>query len=378
MIPEGINLVILSRSDPPATLARARANNRLRTIGWSELRLNQNETEQMLTLFGGKKYSDQETHLIHEKVDGWPAGLLLLLQSSSHTGFQVRSLDEYTPEIIFDYFASEILDHADADYHHFLITTAIFPRMTAKMAEALTGSSNADQILSNLSRNNFFTDVRPGKSPTYEFHPLFREFLLAKCQQLLSSDRIIELKRAAASLLEQDGQIESAAALYGEGGDYQKLIQLILSHSASLLFQGRHQTLARWVENLPKDELTKKPWLLYWLGTSLINTDPDRSRCFFEQALSLFKARNDVSGILSAFCGVSDSIFQCFEQYDRFDEMIPELAHYAADSTRFVLLKLNRGSLPPCSWLCAQGSPFIPISSVGKRAPFRALRKRFR
>ena len=374
-IPEGINLVILSRSGPPATLARARANNRLQTIGWSKLRLDQNETNQMLSLFGNQPYSEQVTRLIHEKVDGWPAGLLLLLQSSRHEEFQVLSLDDYTPEIIFDYFASEILTHTDVKHHRFLITTAIFPRMTAQMAAELTEMPCADQILSNLSRNNFFTDVRAGKPPTYEFHPLFREFLLAKGQRILSPARIIELKRAAASLLARDGQIEAAAALYGEAGDDQKLIQLILNHAATLLFQGRHQTLEKWIEILPVDAQRKEPWLLYWLGASVINTDPDGSRRFFEQAFSLFKTRNNAVGILSALCGMSDSIFQCFEQYDRFNELIPNLALYCNDLEAVCFPEIElQVTAAMLMALCAR-QPFHPDLKRWEARAFLSLEK---
>ncbi len=374
-IPQGINLIILSRSGPPATLARARANNRLQTIGWPELQLDQNETCQMLLLFGNQPYNEQETRLIHEKVDGWPAGLLLLLQSSRHEGFQVRSLDDYTPEIIFDYFASEILTHTDVKYHQFLITTAIFPRMTAQMAAELTEMPCADRILSNLSRNNFFTDVRAGKPPTYEFHPLFREFLLAKGQRILSPARIIELKRAAASLLARDGQIEAAAALYGEAGDDQKLIQLILNHAATLLFQGRHQTLIKWIAVLPEDEYKKEPWLLYWLGASAINTDPNGSRRFFEQAFSLFKTRNNAVGILSALCGMSDSIFQCFDQYDRFNELIPNLALYCNDLDAVGFPEIDLQVIAAMLMALCARQPFHPDLKRWEARAFLSLEK---
>jgi ATP/maltotriose-dependent transcriptional regulator MalT/DNA-binding SARP family transcriptional activator len=374
-IPEGINLIMLSRSGPPANLTRARANNRLKTIGWQELRLDRDETRRMVDLFSSKAYSDRDTHLIHEKVDGWLAGLMLILQSSEYEGFQIRSLAEYTPKIIFDYFADEILDHTDSISHDILLTTAIFPRMTAQMAKELSSIPNAGQILSRLSRENFFTNERPGESPTYQFHPLFREFLLAKCHIHYSSERMQALKQKAAYLLELNGQVESAAALYREAGDYHGLIKLILSQSSPLLFQGRYQTLTRWMNSLPEGELLKEPWLLYWLAMSLINTDPNQSRRLFEQAFSLFKTHNNTIGMLSTFCGVSDSIFQCFEQFDRYNELFPRLETFCRNleslSSPEIELRVIGTMLMA---LCAR-QPFHPDLKHWQQRAFLSLEK---
>ncbi len=374
-VPEGINLIILSRAEPPANLIRARANNILRMISWRELRLEVKETYQMLELFGSRKYSDGEVHLLHEKVGGWLAGLLLILQASKHKGFHGRSFSNYTPEIIFDYFAEEILKNTDTISHDFLLTTAIFPNMTPQMAEKLTKVPQSDQILSRLNRENFFTDKKPAKSPTYQFHPLFREFLLAKCHKSFPPERLQSLKREAAHLLERNGQIEDAAALYSEVADYKKLTRLILCQSSSLLFQGRNQTLVEWINILPKETFNKEPWLIYWLAVSLINTDPNQSRDFFEQALSLFKKNKNTKGTLLSFCGVSDSIFQCFEQFDHFSKLIPRLEAFCGNLKSFPSPEIEaRVTATMLLALCAR-QPFHPDLSSWKRQALLSLDK---
>ena len=71
------------------------------------------------------------------------------------------------------------------------------------MAEELTGIPSAGQILSALSRNNFFTEKRLQEEPTCQYHPLFREFLVVQGRKSFTQDRLRATIRKAASCLEK-------------------------------------------------------------------------------------------------------------------------------------------------------------------------------
>ena len=43
-IPDGINVIIISRTDPPSAFAGLRANNRMNILSWNELKLSSEET----------------------------------------------------------------------------------------------------------------------------------------------------------------------------------------------------------------------------------------------------------------------------------------------------------------------------------------------
>jgi ATP/maltotriose-dependent transcriptional regulator MalT len=85
--------------------------------------------------------------------------------------------------------------------------------MTAAVAETLTGDAQAARTLADLHADNFFTDRRPGPESVYEYHPLFREFLIVRAVEALEPAALGELRRAAAALLEQSGRLEAAAEL---------------------------------------------------------------------------------------------------------------------------------------------------------------------
>jgi ATP/maltotriose-dependent transcriptional regulator MalT len=209
---------------------------------------------------------------------------------------------------IIDYFGSEIFRQLDEERRTFLLRTAFLPRMTPSMAEKLTGEERAGTILSEMNRHNQFTKMYLQREPVYEYHDLFREFLLEEAAGVFSGEKLAEIRKAAAVLLEQAGYVEDAAVLFRESGDWKALSQLILSQARSLVSQARYQTLLEWLGTLPKEVLDNDPWLLYWKGVCLMPFSPAESRARFEEALGKFDARREAPGVFLSWSGVVESI----------------------------------------------------------------------
>src|SRR4030042_6642985 len=106
-----------------------------------------------------------------------------MLKSAKEKRVDAERLEELSPEESFEYFASEILDKADKDIQKFLLKTSFLPNMKPKMAEELTGLSSAGRILSGLSRTHYFTEKTFKGAHIYQYHPLFREFLLSRARE---------------------------------------------------------------------------------------------------------------------------------------------------------------------------------------------------
>jgi ATP/maltotriose-dependent transcriptional regulator MalT len=104
-IPEGINVILISRSEPPPALIPLRANNPMGVLGWDELRLTQEESGAVLRLRSKQKLSKETIEHLHNTVDGWTAGLILMLESIKR-GMDPHKLGRLTSEEIIDYFGS--------------------------------------------------------------------------------------------------------------------------------------------------------------------------------------------------------------------------------------------------------------------------------
>ena len=322
LIPEGVNVFVLSRNEPPPNLARLIANQKVGFLQSNELQLSVEEIKEILAMKGQRRLANDILLELQRKTEGWAAGVMLIV-----LGSRIRKIDDQfmlrlpTKEI-FDYFAIEIFDKIERETQEFLIKTAFFSGMTAHMAEELTGNGNSRQILSDLSENHYFTEKYSQDRPVYQFHPLFREFLLSRAERIFASDEISSIRRNAASILEKAGDVENAVTLFQDALDWDGLTRLVLSHAQTLVAQGRNQTLEEWVVSIPEEARKKIPLLLYWLGVCKQPFRPGESRVLFEQAFQLFQRQEDAAGALLAWSGAVDTIVFEWNDFTLLDHWI--------------------------------------------------------
>jgi len=307
-MPDGISAVIISRGDPHRLFARGRVHREMEVIGWKDLRLTAEETRGIARLRGGRKRNAEQIRSLHSRSDGWAAGLVLLLEKSSEDGGKPQRLADHTPNEVFEYFAGEVFDGLGEEAKRFLLISAFLPRMTARMAEHITGHRRAGTILSYLNRNSHFTEMRESDKPEYEYHPLFREFLLSRARELLPENEIRRIRNRAGKILEESGHDDEALSLFRESGDWRRMVRIILRGAASHVRQGRSGILAEWIFSLPEPLRREDPWILYWTGVCLLPDRPDESRRDFEESFRRFRLRKEPEGAFLAWSGIVDSI----------------------------------------------------------------------
>ncbi|MGE5253962.1 MAG: BTAD domain-containing putative transcriptional regulator [Planctomycetaceae bacterium] len=297
----------------------------MEVLGWNDLRLTLEESAGIIHLRAKTRQSKETISFLHRANDGWVAGLILMLESAREKSTGPRRLGEASPEEIFAYFASEIFDRTDRDIQDFLLKTSFLPTMTTRMAEELTGLSSADRILSGLSRTHYFTEKSLHGELAYQYHPLFREFLLSRAKDTLSAESRSKVTTRAVEILERDGQTESAVNLLREIGNWEELIQFIRKHSPELISQGRNRMLEEWLKGLPRQILENDSWLLYWMGAALIMFDPRVGESFFERAFEGFREDKNETGLFMAWSGIVSSIIAGVDDYKRLDRWFSAL-----------------------------------------------------
>ena len=329
-IPEGINVFLISRQDPHPALVRLEANHLMGILPWSELRLTLEESSGIAGVRFQEKLSQKTIQRLHHTADGWAAGLILLLERLKREKKSLPQLGKSMREEIFDYFSSEILDPMDPETQDFLLKTALLPQMTETMAERLTAQPQAGRTLTRLNRGNYFMEKRILEEPVYSYHPLFREFLLSRAEGTFSGQSLILLRRRAAELLEEHGQVESAVHLLQKTGDWETMIQFILRHAPSMLAQGRFSVLEGWLRSLPPELVETRPWLSYWMGSCRLYADSAGSRPYFERAYRQMRVGRDAAGLFLAWSRIVDAIIlgygiEPFSVLDRYVRELEEL-----------------------------------------------------
>jgi DNA-binding SARP family transcriptional activator len=304
-LPDNGSIITISRSLPPAEFSRLRANNQLSILEWDQLKLTDDEMQEFFTLKG---LSQEHIPSAIALTQGWIAGLALLLEQDNEDVFQQKQLSEFNPKLLFDYFVGEVFNIADDKTQHLLVKTALFPRMTIEMATQISGVQTAAAILDSLVAKNFFTYQHGNKEKSYEYHPLFKEFLLNKAEQLMGDVELKVTKWNAAELLEKNNQIESAIDLYSQLEDWDKVASVIKKTAKSLIDQGRNFILQEWLTQIPEPRIHEDPWLIYWLALTTKAYSPLASFPLFEKTHQLFRERGDVAGIYLSWAGALDSL----------------------------------------------------------------------
>jgi LuxR family maltose regulon positive regulatory protein len=322
-VPEDVNVVVVSREAPPAECAQLVSAGRLTRLDWDDLRLTLEEARAIAAL---RLDVDEKTlRSLYQMSGGWAAGWTLSLERAKRLGPQVEHIQGQALESIFSYFSGQIFKTSVPETREFLIRTALLPRMTVAIAEKQSGSLHAGELLDGLYRRQLFTDRRGIKPYSYQYHDLFRAFLLDQLERVYTPAGMNELRQRAGKLLEETGQVDDAFHLYRAATDWDGVTRLILANAEVLLGQGRGETLREWIGVLPKSIVDQAPWLLFWLGVSLISSAPADARVPLELAFEQMGQKEDRLGQSLACAGIIMTYAYEFANFTPLDRWIDAL-----------------------------------------------------
>lgn len=320
-IPEGINVVVISREGSHPEFAKLRANRKMSLLGWNEMKFTLKETRDVLHAGGYRRVSSETAYELHRRTKGWVAGLVLYMERAREGGPAPKTVEKVTREGTFDYFATEVFEKADKGIQDFLLRTSFLPWITPEMAEKLTGVRQARRILSDLNEKHYFTARHAEREGVYEYHPLFKDFLLAKAGDLLANEEISRIQKNAAVLLEESGQVEDALEIFCAVHEWAEVVRIILQQAKILLAQGRSEVVRGWIACLPSSLIKDNGHLLYWRGICNMPFNSSGSRKDLERALKLFRAGNDISWTFLSWAGAVD-VAMYSDEYGYLDSLL--------------------------------------------------------
>jgi LuxR family maltose regulon positive regulatory protein len=330
-----ITVIMISRSEPPPTLARQIATEDVTIIDPNDLRLT---TDEMVGLIRLHRPDLRGARLkavvprICELANGWAAALALLLRDRNLGQTDGRAIDE-APDRLFEYFASEVLDKISADECEFLLRTAVVPSLTPALASRLTGAPDAGRILAGMERRSFLIQ-RLGRSGAYRYHPLWRSFLLRRAETDMGRARLHELNRQAAESLMEVGQIDEAMDQLETAQDVSMRAQLILRAAPSYVAKGRTHTIETWIRRLPADTVEDSGWLTYWQAVCSLGHSPSNARRLLERAFPIFARREDTAGLYASCAAAIQAVVHegmDFERLDPWVERFEQLGESGAE-----------------------------------------------
>jgi LuxR family maltose regulon positive regulatory protein len=173
-----VHIILIGRAEPSLPLARFRAQGRLAELRANDLRLAEDRVIELFQTALGLPLTEQQAHVLHEKTEGWLAGLHLAglsLKGRSDKEAAVLALAE-SDQYILDYLLGDVLDGLSETLRRQLLRLSILERFTADLVGNVVGAPG-DRVVAELERHNLFLVRLDHESQWYRFHHLFAELL---------------------------------------------------------------------------------------------------------------------------------------------------------------------------------------------------------
>lgn len=250
--PPELHIGLITRSDPPFQLARARARGELTELRETELRFTVEEAESLLSEATGADLPSDATATLVTRTEGWAAGLQLAGLSMRDQPDVASFVDSFSGShrFVLDYLTEEVLHRQPPEIRDFLVETSLLEQLSGPLCDAVTGRTDSQTLLEQAERSNLFLVPLDDVRGWWRYHHLFADLLRIQLQQRPSS-RIRELHQRAATWHETQGLADQAIQHSLRAGEPERATGVIERHADELLLRSEGATLQRWFAELP-------------------------------------------------------------------------------------------------------------------------------
>ena len=319
-LPPHVHAILTTRHDLRLGLHQLRLAGELAEIRAADLRFSGHETRELLDA-SGITLSEAGAALLHQRTEGWAAGLRLAAISLAGHPDPERFVAEFSgsDRMVAEYLLAEMLDRQPPDVQDLVLRTSLLDRVNGELADLLTGRAGSERILLELADANAFVESLDPERAWFRYHHLLADFLRLELRRTLPAE-VPALHRQAGEWFIGQGQVVDAIRHTQAAGDWPDAARLLADHSFSLTLDGQAQTmqalvrafppgtdhpelaLVRAMGDLAKGRLDEAAAHLAVAEAYVRTTTPDRRRrlgvAVASLQLSLARRRGDLAGVI--------------------------------------------------------------------------------
>ena len=250
-LPPNVHAILATRHDLRLHLQQLRLAGELAEIRTADLRFSERETRELLDA-SGIALSEAGVALLHQRTEGWAAGLRLAALSLADHPDPERFVAEFSgsDRTVAEYLIAEMLERQPDDVKDLLLRTSLLDRVNGELADLLTGRPGSEQILLDLEDANAFVESLDPERTWFRYHHLFADLLRLELRRTLPA-QVPALHRRAAAWFAEQGQVVEAIGHIQAAGDWLEAARLLADHSFSLTLDGQAQTIQALVRAFP-------------------------------------------------------------------------------------------------------------------------------
>ncbi len=297
--PPNLHLILITRVDPPLSLARHRAHGRLVEIRSWDLQFSSNEAAILFNDVVSLNLKPEQVEALNRRAEGWIVGLNLAALSLKGRPASETIIERFTGshQFILDYLTEEVLGALPDAHRQFLLRTSILDRFCAVLCDAVVGAvagnPASQRVLDELRSSNLFLIPLDAGGTWFRYHHLFAEVLYTLLERDYPGE-VDALHLKAAAWFEGEDYPGEAVDHALRSGDMARARGLVLKYAQPFLHRGEVTTVLRWLNALPERGNGSDPlvplarcWALFLRGqNSAIEPYLEQANNAYEQHVS--------------------------------------------------------------------------------------------
>lgn len=278
-LPPALHLVLIARSEPELPLSLMRARGNLIDLNADSLRFRPEDTDNFLRAAVPGGIPPSTAALLHERTEGWAAGLQLAVQTLQKLD-DSAALDRLMQAFsgsqrrVSDYLIQEVFASQPEAVQYFLLQTCFLNRLNGSLCDAAAQSVDGTAILEQLERENLFISRLQDPHDDrdwYRYHAMFAESLQLVAHRRLGEGQIHLIFERASEWYESHGRIDEAIETALAARSFDRALGLIENY-LEIHRLAEAGTLRRWMEQIPACQIYLHPQVAFSFAEIILYT----------------------------------------------------------------------------------------------------------
>lgn len=341
--PPRVHFIFISRQPLDINGTTIRNGSQIAYLSTADLALGNVEIEDLYTTVLKKEISRQEAIRIQKVTNGWIMGIIL----ASHpiSGRNRFWLDPSPKSLatapqtghMLDYFQVEIFAQIPEKLHRLFLKLSFLQEIPIALAMEISGMDTFGQILSEMTRENYFIYNLDDQQQVFRFHHFFQEFLQQRAKEQFTETEIAAIYNLEARYYQKQDITEKALTCYKNGGDFAAMEDILREKGMDLIAKNKTCTILGLLLSIPNEILFKHRWLTLYAGLLRVDFAPQTTLPFWESARAQFTEAQENIGELITLSQTIYFHFVVSGEYNKGAELLPR--------TEFLLEK-TKATLP--------------------------------
>lgn len=358
--PRPMRLVVITRHDPPISLAALRGNRWLMELRQQDLSFTPDEVSAVLRQTTGVIVGDVALSRLDDLMEGWIVGLQLigvLMRDCEDKDAFVLQLQGGVHQV-YDYLLHEVLGRQTSQLKDVLQQLSILDRFCGPLIDAvcqLAGDSQASGmtggvLIERLQRENLFIVSLDTQGRWFRHHQLFQNLLTQQLNENRTASEVADLHGRASDWFFKHDLIDEAIRHALAARRNEKAADIVANARIKTITRDASYEIERWLALLPESIIGERPelllaraWVLYFhlnfeeVAVVLDQLEPLVSERQLSDHASASAIRGEVDsfrGYLEFFAGnCADSLKHLHDAMER----IPADHHQALSEADLIL-----------------------------------------